>query len=318
MIKRDCCFVLASTAGMTPEEFSALRKKHNYIGGSDAAAIIGMNPFSSKLAVYCDKMGMAEDPEDLEPLRIGRELEDYVARRFAEETGKKVARDNHMYRSIPYPFASANIDRRIVGEYAGLECKTTRLHYDFEGGQIPDWYYVQSVHYMAVRGYERYYIAVLDMSRMKFHWFKIERNEDEIKKLMDAERDFWEGHILPGIPPEADGSETDNKALASLFRKSKDNADDPVLLHDMDDAMDEYIALGIRIKALQMEQDKIKQDIQLRLGENAYGGSGRFSVSWKASTSSRIDAKKLRERYPRVAEECSYESVSRRFNLASK
>jgi predicted phage-related endonuclease len=251
-------------------------------------------------------------------MRQGRDLEEYVAARFAEKTGLSVRREYGMLRSREHPYMVANIDRRIVGEHAGLECKTTRLHYDFEDGQIPDWYYVQSVHYMAVRGYERYYIAVLDLSRMKFHWFKIERNEDEIKKLMDAERDFWEGHILPGIPPEADGSDADNKALASLFRKSKDNADDPVLLHDMDDAMDEYMTLGIRIKALQMEQDKIKQDIQLRLGENAYGGSGRFSVSWKASTSSRIDAKKLRERYPRVAEECSYESVSRRFNLSSK
>lgn len=55
---------------------------------------------------------------------LGKELEDYVARRFMEATGKKVRRANFTYYDEKYPFMLADVDRMIVGENTGLECKT--------------------------------------------------------------------------------------------------------------------------------------------------------------------------------------------------
>jgi putative phage-type endonuclease len=74
------------------------------IGGSDAGAICGLNPYSSPMKVYQDKTSSTISNEDNEAMRQGRDLEDYVARRFMEETGIKVRRSNYMYRNEEYPF----------------------------------------------------------------------------------------------------------------------------------------------------------------------------------------------------------------------
>ena len=75
------------TTGMTHEEW--LKERKNGIGGSDAGAICGLNPYRSPLAVYQDKTSTETDDTDSESMRQGRDFEDYVARRFMEETGKK-------------------------------------------------------------------------------------------------------------------------------------------------------------------------------------------------------------------------------------
>ena len=103
-----------------------LEERRKGIGGSDAAAVAGLNPWKSAAAVYLEKVGEVE-PEELssERIRVGHDLEDYVARRFCEATGKKVRRNNYMLHHDEYPFLLADVDREVVGENAILECKTT-------------------------------------------------------------------------------------------------------------------------------------------------------------------------------------------------
>ena len=74
--------------------------------------------------MYTDKRTDEIEEFDNEAMREGRDLEEYVARRFMEETGKKVRRANAMFYDEEKPFMLADVDRMIVGENAGLECKT--------------------------------------------------------------------------------------------------------------------------------------------------------------------------------------------------
>ena len=105
-----------------------LHLRKSGIGGSDAGAICGVNPYSSAMKVFQDKTGEAVEKQDNEAIRIGHDLEDYVARRFMEATGLKVRKSNFMYRSKEYPFMVADVDRLVVGEDAGLECKTASAY----------------------------------------------------------------------------------------------------------------------------------------------------------------------------------------------
>ena len=57
-------------------------------------------------------------------MRQGRDLEEYVAQRFTEATGLKVRRANAIYQNEEHPLLLADFDRLIVGQKAGLECKT--------------------------------------------------------------------------------------------------------------------------------------------------------------------------------------------------
>ena len=184
-MKKDV--IRVSTVGMTEAEWQEARM--HSIGGSDAAAIVGLSAYVSPYTVWADKLGKIPPSEDNEAMRQGRDLEQYVAERFAEATGKKVRRENNILINPDFPFAHANVDRIVIGEDAGLECKTTnQLNLKkFKNGEFPDHYYVQCMHYMMVTGCSKWYLAVLVLGR-EFMWFEIERDEEEIAALDDSEK----------------------------------------------------------------------------------------------------------------------------------
>ena len=76
-----------SLAGVDNTEWLRLRKTG--IGGSDAGAICGVNPYSSAMKVFREKTREDVEEKDSEAIRIGHDLEDYVAQRFTEATGLK-------------------------------------------------------------------------------------------------------------------------------------------------------------------------------------------------------------------------------------
>ena len=113
---------LVSTRNLSKEDW--LRYRKCGITGTDAGAILGLNPYRSAFQVYHDKISDTIENIDNEAMRQGRDLEDYVAQRFSEETGFKVRRANAIYQSEEHPLLLADFDRLIVGQKAGLECKT--------------------------------------------------------------------------------------------------------------------------------------------------------------------------------------------------
>ena len=149
----------------TREEW--LSKRLKGIGGSDAGSILGLNPYKSAYTLWCEKTGRIHNDTDNEAMRLGRDLEDYVAQRFTEATGNKVRKSGYSYQSKEHPFMLANVDRLIVGEDAGLECKTTNMMTKtrYDKGDIPASYYAQCMHYMTVTGLKKWYIAVLIIYR---------------------------------------------------------------------------------------------------------------------------------------------------------
>lgn len=106
------------------------------------------------MAVYRDKVSDETDLEDNEAMRQGRDLEEYVAQRFMEETGLKVRRSNKMYRSVEYPWMIADVDRMVAGGEAGLSVRRSAptIKTDGQVGGIPVHYLLQCYHYMIVTG----------------------------------------------------------------------------------------------------------------------------------------------------------------------
>ena len=206
------------TRNMPRDQWLELRKKT--IGGSDAAGIVGLSSYATPYTVWANKTGRLPDSEDNEAMRQGRDLEEYVARRWMEATGKTVRRCNAMLYNSLYPYAHADIDRSVMGENAGLECKTTSTLNirQFHGVDFPEKYYVQCVHYMAVTGAVRWYLAVLVLGK-GFYNFVLERNQEEIDALMAAERDFWE-FVKNDSPPDLDGLEATGEALQAIYPAS--------------------------------------------------------------------------------------------------
>lgn len=300
-----------STANMSREDWLAVRR--GSIGGSDAAGILGMNPYSSQYAVWTDKLALRPEQPENEAMRQGRDFEDYVARRFMEKTGKRVRRDTAVLYNPDYPFAHANIDRRIVGEDAGLECKTTTVLNlkRFKNGDYPATYYVQCMHYMAVTGAARWYLGVLVLGQ-DFFDFVIERDEEEIAELMEQEAAFWK-LVANKTPPGADGLPATTEALSEVYSESQNGC---VNLFGRDSLLLEYKQLQKDQKALEGRLECIKQTLMQDLGEADRGLCGAFAVSWAAQTRRSFDAKRFFTDHPEMdAESYWKESQFRRFSI---
>lgn len=288
-----------------------LELRKNAIGGSDAAAILGLSKWSSPLAVYADKLGLVPEREDNEAMRQGRDLEEYVASRFTEATGLKVRRENHILVNDERPFMHANIDRRITGENIGLECKTTSVYNktDFEGGDVPPEYYTQCQHYMAVTGWASWYLAVLVLNK-GFYVFKVDRNEDDITVLIEEERRFWEEHVLSRNPPEP--MEQDDDTLSALYPRDEGGY---VPLHSVSSTIKDLIEKKAEAKALDAEITALENRVKMALGEASEGSDDNYTVTWKTRTSNRLDTKALKAEMPDVYEQFVKETSSRTFLL---
>jgi putative phage-type endonuclease len=277
------------------EEWLQLRSR--YIGGSDAAAVVGMNPYSSPYALWAEKTGKTAGFAGNLATEVGTYLEEFVAQKFATETGKKVRKCNHSFLNSKYPFAIANIDREIVGEDAGLEIKTTNsLNLKkFKNGEYPANYYCQCVHYMAVTGKKRWYLAVLSGNN-EFKWFVIERDEAEIAALMGAEADFWE-FVKNDTPPAVDGSKATAETLTTIYAESNEDVVD-LMMYKKDLAA--YADLGRAIKKLQAQQDEVANRLKAYMGEAAKGYCDGFNVSWASTSRKSFDSKRFAKDNPHI------------------
>lgn len=291
---------LIMTVAEMADEKKWLAARREGIGGSDASVIVGLNRWKSPFQLWLEKTGKAE-AEDLsgnEYVYWGKVLEEAVANRFCELTGKKVQRRG-LLQMDEYPYIRASVDRMVVGENAGLECKTCNgfSAKEWEDDEVPAAYYVQCQHYMMVTGSERWYIAVL-IGGNKFAWKEIPRNDNEIDLLLQAEIDFWH-KVETGIMPEVDGSESCKDALAAEFRGG--NAE-PLTLPDAAEVIIE------RIRALDDAKKNTEEDIehhknQLRrlMGDYELGYAGDYKVTWKTQAGrTTVDSKALKAKEPAI------------------
>ena len=271
------------TKSLTREEWLHLRKTG--IGGSDAGAVCGVNPYKSPASVYADKISPDIQLEDNESMRQGRDFEDYVARRFTESTGLKVRRSNVMYQHDDYPWMLADIDRMVVGERSGLECKTaSAFSYDRWKSidSIPEHYIIQCAHYMSIMGWDHMYLACLILGR-DFIYYRIDRDDELIKNLITIERNFWEGHVLKGILPDPDGSSDFDKLIGGNYFKTNKNSSIPLI--GWDDQLRRRSDLNRLISKLETEKKEIDQQIKLFMAENEIAENEKYRITWKYSES---------------------------------
>ncbi len=306
--------VLLATKDLSREEW--LRARMAGIGGSDVSAIAGLNKYKSPMGVYLDKIG--ESPiEDItsEAAYFGTLLEDVVAQEFTKRTGMKVRNRFAILQHPKHPYMLANVDRMIVGKKEGLECKTASeyLKGEWEGDEVPTPYLLQIQHYMAVTGYDAWWIAVL-LGGNKFIFKRIERDEEIIEYLIKLEGDFWANHVIKRNPPEFDGSEASTRLLQALYPQAEPKSEIQLdkTVETLIEARDAYIE---DITALETKKKEIENQIKAQMGENEIGHVGSRTVKWSNVTSNRIDTKTLKAERPEIYQQYTKPSVSRRFAI---
>lgn len=289
---------LVSTRGMIREAWLAWRRSG--IGGSDAAAIVGLSPWATPFSVYADKLGLLPEREDNEAMRQGRDLEDYVARRFCEATGKRVRCCNAIIQHEHYDFLLANIDRLVVGEDAGLECKTmspcSPAAANLDDGDVPVQYYVQCQHYMAVTGCRKWYLAILVLGA-GFYWFEVNREQSEIDTLIEAETRFWREHVEPRIPPAPDASERCEEVLKQLYPRAERTE---IVLPEYGCDLRRLAEIKETCKSLEAEQRAIENRIRADMKDAEIGHAEGYTVTLSNCVRSSYDAKAAMQDHPEI------------------
>jgi putative phage-type endonuclease len=305
---------LASTKDISREMWLKLRTKG--IGGSDAAAIAGLSKWKSPVQVWLEKTGQAPLEEaQSEAAYWGTKQEALVAEEFSLRTGLKVRRCNQILQHPDYPFMIANVDRLIVGQKAGLECKTASeyLKSEWEGEEVPAPYLLQCQHYMAVTGYDAWWIAVL-IGGNKFVYKKIERDDELIQQIIQIESDFWNNHVVPQVPPMMDGSEASTNLLKSMYPTGEPESETELPL-EADDLIVQLEEAKQQAKAAEERVTELENRLKAMLGEFETGIASRHIVTWKTVTSNRIDSKALATDHPDIYQKYLKPSVSRRFSV---
>lgn len=198
------------------------------IGGSEAACILGMNKYKTKLTLWREKKGLVkpEDVSEKSAVRYGKEAEAYIRKLFQLDYPEYEVDYNEfrMYATEKHPFIFATLDGELTDKETGtrgiLEIKTATIQNslqwnNWQDDEIPENYYIQILHQLAATGWDfvilRAYIRYYRNSRLFacVKDYKVNRNEvnQEIDFLITAEERFWKSlesddepaQILPKI-----------------------------------------------------------------------------------------------------------------------
>lgn len=206
---------------MTHKEWLIERKKG--IGGSDASAILGLNPYKTNVQLWEEKTGRRSEDDSISNLacvQYGKAAEEPLRALFELDYPQyKVEHSEYrIYRNPIYPFIAGTLDGVLTDKMAAtqgvLEIKTTEILNSMQkekwrDDRIPDNYYIQVLHYLLATGFD---FAILkaqlkyqygDSVRISIKHYTIEREEvkDDLDMLLKEEIKFWTEYVEKDIRP---------------------------------------------------------------------------------------------------------------------
>lgn len=301
-------------------------ERAKFIGGSDIAAVVGLSPWKSPVALYDAKVGGREQaPANVTVKRRGhvweRVVADMVVERFAEE-GRvvKVLSTNERVQDEEIPYFAAEIDMIIELDSVptNVEIKTVHPFKAKEWGdelsdECPPHYAAQALWGLGITGRKTCIVAAL-IGADELRIYPIERDEPTIDWLRARARDFWELNVLPRIPPAPQSPED----LARLFPTSKETTiagDEQIKLTVL-----RYLALSAEIDARTAERDVLELELKgfMREADSlTVPGNDKPVVTWKSRPWSHLDVDALKEAHPAVYREFLRKGSSRVFSVKS-
>ena len=300
---------LVDTRTLDRASWLALRRRG--IGSSDAAAAIGLNPYQSPLALWLEKTGRAcEDQEPSpesrlsSPLYWGQVLEPIVAEHYAQHTGYSVRRVNAILQHREHHWMLANLDREILGQddVHLLECKTAGLHGARLWDQgVPEYIQLQVQHQLAVTGQKAADVAVL-LAGQDLQIHRIDRDETLIAALIRLEEAFWQ-QVVTDQPPPADGSDSSERALRTLFPQDNGDTLDFSTDPQLNQVFCDLQQVRQTLTEQQQEEARLKQRLQEAMGNASQATLLSGRLSWKLSASSqRLDTRALQRDHPELCQ----------------
>ena len=259
------------------------------IGGSRAAACLGLSPYQTPVEAYLRIIGEIEDDLDgLEHIYWGNQLEDILADEYAKREDCKVRRKNAAIVHPEHEWMVAHIDRERVGTKRVVEIKTGSEYMSHKWGdpgtdQIPDEYQVQVNHYMGLGDYDSADVGVL-LGGNKFRIYSIERDDELIETIQTRLVQFWEEHVVPRVPPPPVNVDD----LSMLY--PKDLTDTKLAEEWLWETCQKIKALDHKIKGYGIDRDLLALSVKSFMGDASVlaDDEGKALATWKAPKDSKV------------------------------
>ncbi|MFZ1363090.1 MAG: YqaJ viral recombinase family protein [Candidatus Nanopelagicales bacterium] len=274
-----------------------LEERTKGIGGSDAAKIMGFDPWAGPYDVWLSKMGRGEEKETNLAMRLGQLMEEPLITLFEENTGLTVQRKGLM-QSKTHPFMRVSVDG-LVSDGGIFEAKTTRMQMrdEWADGQVTDRAEIQVQHGLAVTGRSHAWVVVMIGGELQ-EFRRVERDEELIKTIIEMEERFWTEHVLAGKAPEPIAAD-----LETVKQRHGLAVRETIAAGSAEQHLIEQLFAQ---KQVVKEAEKVEADLEAKVRE-AFGSADEMSVHGVEIASNvqngTFSAKKFAAQYPELAKE---------------
>lgn len=288
------------------------------IGGSEAAAACGLDPYRSRVMLWAEKTGRVAR-ESSEAARWGSLLEPVIAAELQRRGFAVMPAPADGYRDDSRPWLAGHPDAfsEVEGEPAVLEIKTAgpwaARGWDGEAG-APLPYIAQLQHYFELTGYAVGLLAVL-IAGQRLVTRVVRRDDAAIARMLELQEDFV-GHVTRDEPPAPDGSDSTSDAVSAMWPAS--TRGEVVRLNG--GGLAEYRTLKARREqrdAIERQVAELEQRLKLRMGEAevAISPHDEICARWTSYEAKRIDVGWLKRERPELAELFTTTKTTRRFTV---
>lgn len=307
------------------EDWLEIRTKG--IGGSDIGTIMGINPHSSPLKIYKQKVeGYREDLSDNIFVRKGKDLENVILTNYVQpklsKLGYTVGKPDFMIVNTDYPYFRANVDGIAFKESTSYEDNmiveikfvSTFAEVNWNGPDycgIPASYYAQVQLYMLVTGAKSALVCALFDSDWDVHYFLISRDDVFINKLIKAGGEFYNYHMLLKIPPRISFEFDKDEAIEAVKETPKNLTPDD----EMNKYVEMYLANELKLKKASETQSKLKDLIFEKYTAGFCPSDPKHKVKSSVVSSHRFSSTKFKADQPELYEQYCEDSESPRFTI---
>lgn len=281
---------------LSPEQ---LAYRRNSLGSSDLAAILGLNNYRKPIDVYADKRGLSEPQPESQAMRAGTRIEPITAGYFAEATGATLLTGPEyaltqgakfgpgatlgIFTHPEHSYFTASPDRIAVFKDldAIVELKFARARNAGKWGEsgsdeYPVEYLCQVQWQLFVAGMAQAFLAVL-IGGEDFRYYAIQRDDELIGMMADKAHDFWNNHVVPGIPPSTVDDSPAWRQIGKAPQKGKAIQSTPAI----EQLRREYLLAKSDLEAADAKLETVKNRMILALGDAEKVMSDDWYISYQ-------------------------------------
>lgn len=295
--------------------------RSQFLGGSDAAAVLGLSPWATPMELWQQKTGRKpkEQPDAAAMKRFerGHRLEpfirDMVVSKLRDQGLEVELLDyNQRYVDPEHSFLSCEIDFELLltgeTEIGGRPVIFDREHINGDAKSVtgfarkkwgeedtedvPIEYAAQFMHGLMVTG-RRYCIVAALRSFDDVDIFWTVRDDETIAGMRPKLVDFWVNHVLADVPPDPMVFD-DIKALFPL-----DNGLGIEASQELADKVEQLREIKARLKDYEEAEEALKFEIADFISPHTrLTFRGRDLMTWKGQNDTRLDTEAFKQAHP--------------------